>query len=53
MLLVFSVDRTRFIAHRARSCSNQKEKRRLGNFARCDERPPFRRRLATSFLKKA
>jgi hypothetical protein len=26
MLLVFSVDRTRFIAHRACSCSNQKEK---------------------------
>ena len=26
MLLVFSVDRTRFIAHRARSCSNQKKK---------------------------
>jgi hypothetical protein len=25
MLLVFSVDRTRFIAHWARSCSNQKE----------------------------
>jgi hypothetical protein len=32
MLLVFSVDRTRFIAHWARSCSNQKEKRRLRGF---------------------
>jgi hypothetical protein len=32
MLLVFSVDRTRFIAHWARSCSNQKEKRRLREF---------------------
>ena len=28
-----------------------KEKRRFRSFARCDERPPFRRRLATNFWK--
>jgi hypothetical protein len=37
------------LARKAQREKLSKEKRRLGDFARCDERPTFRRRLTTNF----